>query len=627
MNEWIQNLKNDVQNEVFMANLGQSEEYLNLMEQKDLNNSFLGETSTKNLVSNAEKLHNGNAINNYLNQEHPKTDNSTVPQEFGEMIQLNFLNGPKYIINPNEPILLHASNLQKQPFADQILISGNDYEEYQCEESVHQFTETVKEMLIIDFEKAIEKSQSVSLYAAAKNEFSVNISANLITGEITSQGNGANLLHPDSKVVNPLGQIPSGGHVEFRRTIPYSFWNGLTESVQTTISSEPSKENGYQFTFGLAQQNCNNKHKALCNQFRGMQHHWEAIIYIPPKYKNEYWKGTEKIQPFIEKEWCQIISSRCLGNSHFRNFGQGESALKIHKDCWERETTYQCGIGSKPLQDCHHLKNKGCEQVSSVCKKFHDNVCAIYEQQYRCPINTVLTVEEAKFDLEGLSQAAPQLKFEENQDFGEAISGLSLTDAFVKEQVAREGITGNFFGGQPSECETLPTQCCAQRGIVKKLFGCTEKEEELAPKVHNGLCHLIEETKNGIWHHKKRHYCCFHSKLGRIVQVGARQQLGLDFGNAEIPNCRALNADEIQNVDWSRVDFSEIIQDFNKKASASKLSSHFQNNISQKTVSQQKIEEKELLSVLDHKINDFKAVSSAPLNEYYLDKDNGELHD
>jgi conjugal transfer mating pair stabilization protein TraN len=277
-------------------------------------------------------------------------------------------------------------------------------------------------------------------------------------------------------------------------------------------------------------------------------------------------------------------------------------------------------LGGQYQNSCQEYRNRGCEQLDSVCKESQNTICTLYEQHYRCPLSHKSSLIDGKFDLEGLSKDSYQLGFEENKDFGEALSALSLASSFAKEQVIQDGQQGAFFGGQSGECEVLPKQCCAQKGVIKNLLGCSEEEEALVPKVQHGICHLIEETKEGIFHQKKRHYCCFNTKLARVAQVGARAQLGVDFGNGEAPNCRALSVAEIQRVDWGRVDFSEIAQDFAQKAQETKLSDTFKQLSAKSINNHQNNAASELSDHINPKIEQLKQQTSNPLNEYYQDQ-------
>lgn len=63
----------------------------------------------------------------------------------------------------------------------------------------------------------------------------------------------------------------------------------------------------------------------------------------------------------------------------------------------------------------------------------------------------------------------------------------------------------------------------------------------------------------------KHHYCCFSNILEKVVQVQARKQLGLNFGSSSSPNCRGLTLDELSRVDFSKMDFSEVAAEIQKK--------------------------------------------------------------
>lgn len=640
---WINNLQQSTQTAEFMANLGQNEIVTQLMQQEDPSNPLFGQTTAQGLVTKASDSISGAAANQYLeqvnsingeiNQEKRKLKEGTdenLSQSIDSMLQDSFLNSQKIRLNPNEPILLHAKKLQNELLFGKgeglIPVDTFSYQEHVCQENVHHFTEKVKESLVIDFDEAFERKQDVSLYAAAHNEFSVTITANLLSGIITSDGNGQNTLHTSSRVDKPLGILTPGSIVEFKRTKPYEFWGGQTESVQPTLGTEPSESNGYHFAFGLTQTNCNKKNKALCNQYRGMQHHWEATIVIPPKITGEHWTGAEKLQPLINKGLCKSMTSRCLGKPDNRQFGKGVHALSVNRDCWEKEITYQCVLGGQYQNSCQEYQSRGCEQIGSVCKESQNNICTLYEQHYRCSLSHESSLVDAKLDLEGLSKDGYQLGFEQNNDFGEALSALSLAASFAKEQVTHDGQQGAFFGGQAGECEALPKQCCAQKGFIKKLLGCTEEEETLAPKVQNGICHLVEETKKGIIHQKKRHYCCFNSKLARVAQVGARAQLGIDFGNSDALNCRALTVAEIQRVDWGRIDFSEIAQDFIQKAQQTKLSETFKQHSVNSVNNNQEVSATALAHNINPKIEQLKNQTPNFINDYYQEQMQGEQH-
>ncbi len=82
----------------------------------------------------------------------------------------------------------------------------------------------------------------------------------------------------------------------------------------------------------------------------------------------------------------------------------------------------------------------------------------------------------------------------------------------------------------------------------------------------SGRCHYIGEKCIEKWEiggcvQKEDVYCCFNSKLARIIQEQGRKQLGISWGDADNPNCRGFTPEEFQALDFSQMDLSEYYQD------------------------------------------------------------------
>jgi len=115
--------------------------------------------------------------------------------------------------------------------------------------------------------------------------------------------------------------------------------------------------------------------------------------------------------------------------------------------------------------------------------------------------------------------------------------------------------------------------CCdASEGsflFIKK--ACGEGTARTMQAVQVGRCHYIGEYCAKKWKfigcvQKARTYCCFNSKLGRIIQEQGREQLqdfqpGGNWGSAESPNCVGLTPDQFSMLDFSRIDLGEFIGD------------------------------------------------------------------
>lgn len=134
-----------------------------------------------------------------------------------------------------------------------------------------------------------------------------------------------------------------------------------------------------------------------------------------------------------------------------------------------------------------------------------------------------------------------------------------------------------IFSGVSAQCRRSGTQtqfrsCC----LESELSQCTDEERDYESRAEGGNCTLVGERCIEDWPlvgcvQRSRTYCCFNSKLGRIIQEQGRlqlQQFNLDapFGTASSPDCRGFTPEEFQMLDFSRLDLSEYFGDLNPAA-------------------------------------------------------------
>ncbi len=87
-------------------------------------------------------------------------------------------------------------------------------------------------------------------------------------------------------------------------------------------------------------------------------------------------------------------------------------------------------------------------------------------------------------------------------------------------------------------------------------------------------CHEVGEYCVKKWPlvgcvQKARGFCCFNSKLARIVHEQGRPQLQAfapngAWGDPKDPNCRGFRPEEFQALDFNKIDLSEYIEDIQK---------------------------------------------------------------
>ena len=96
------------------------------------------------------------------------------------------------------------------------------------------------------------------------------------------------------------------------------------------------------------------------------------------------------------------------------------------------------------------------------------------------------------------------------------------------------------------------------------LLSCEEDEQVLAMKRDNRLCHSIGSYCSarlpliGTCIETTQTYCCFNSRLSRIIHEQGRTQLSRGWGGPKAPDCSGLTLGELQALDFSRMDLTEF---------------------------------------------------------------------
>ncbi|MFH1672353.1 MAG: conjugal transfer protein TraN [Pseudomonadota bacterium] len=165
-------------------------------------------------------------------------------------------------------------------------------------------------------------------------------------------------------------------------------------------------------------------------------------------------------------------------------------------------------------------------------------------------------------------------------DFPEAASLMQTLDNAAEDLTCNEYDAGGncigdlyIFSGSDRRCRSdgiaiANEDCCKDEEFWFGLGQCREGERRLATSKAEGLCHYIGQycsreldlVFDTICIEHSKTYCCFNSKLARIVHEQGRPQLQGDIGSwggAESPNCRGFTPEEFQMLDFARIDLSE----------------------------------------------------------------------
>ncbi|KIE04240.1 hypothetical protein NF27_IP00080 [Candidatus Jidaibacter acanthamoeba] len=276
-------------------------------------------------------------------------------------------------------------------------------------------------------------------------------------------------------------------------------------------------------------------------------------------------------------KYCEILSETCIEGAETRNI----NGKDVFKECWKWDRRYVCRSDSF-VDECGELKER-CKELSKECLHYSSNGrCEHYELKYQCSEQVTKNVDclATKFCIGGVCETKKRNQF---NDFGYAISHLSILAQMKSNEMegckCPEGRKEcepseiqpkdcKLFKGDRGICRRVTSQfnCCSMKGFLRNIAKCSQKEKDLRKLRIAGRCHHVGSWKELKGLKKKESHCCFKSKLARIIQVEGRKQLGIGWGDRKNPDCRALTLEEIQRIDFSRIDFGELFDEIVEKA-------------------------------------------------------------
>lgn len=319
-------------------------------------------------------------------------------------------------------------------------------------------------------------------------------------------------------------------------------------------------------------------------------------------------------EKLVDQGFCQYGERVLSKGPETRNI----NGYSIFRDAWQYRQNYHC----KMIKDeCASLSAKGCYQVDSRCKELKQNKCWIYEQSYQCPSGKLSQTKIKSPALQAfcLTGDCHDSSYQANGELLEVISQLNLLKEVQDDIRSQTGSGFQIFKGEDKRCTRNCVSfkdCCGGMkgwGMSLHIAGCSEGEKQLAKMREQGLCHLIgtycdkKVLKKCV--RKKTSFCCFSSKLARILQEQGRSQLGIGWGDERNPVCRALSVEELARIDLSKIDFSEIFSDLMKKYKAPNVKGLQEKTVEKIKENLQPIEssiKKEMPSVKEGRLNDKK---------------------
>lgn len=290
--------------------------------------------------------------------------------------------------------------------------------------------------------------------------------------------------------------------------------------------------------------------------------------------KDEYWSiHPESVEELIASHDCSETSRICLDSSPKTYFGK----YAVNRPCFKEQIKYQCQ--TEPKNGCRALKKQGCNLIASHCLQYLGSYCSKWKRDFECHgIKSEMSSMIKDSEIFCLGGECFNPSIDRNADI-ENIAYLSLLNEMKKDMQANPI---SVFKGAVNSCRKINIgnfiNCCSSMkgwGSSTGLAKCKSEEKSLALKRSKGLCTYVGtycSTKDPITKRcitKQSSFCCYNSKLAKVFQEQGRMQLGISYESPQSPNCRGLTTEELQKIDYSKLDleelFSEMLEDVRSK--------------------------------------------------------------
>ncbi|MGI9361071.1 MAG: conjugal transfer protein TraN [Parasphingorhabdus sp.] len=279
---------------------------------------------------------------------------------------------------------------------------------------------------------------------------------------------------------------------------------------------------------------------------------------------------------FAEDAHCEQTAETCSDSDPETRILDG---VPVTKPCWAWARDYQCNA-RRPANDCEELDNEPtCQLLREDCLS-EDNPCSTIERVYDCPLPDTQGSGSQYIcdgDVYCIDGSCETIEREANDEFKDAAVALHAMDD-ARGQFDPDTLT--LFKGERETCGSKVfgvLNCCKGKGFplipgisLLVALGCNTQEILLHQRDANGLCAYVGSYCSkkilGICITKKKAYCCFTSKLSRILQEQGRAQLPKPWARAKDEQCHGFTIEEFAQLDLSRMDFSEIYSEFTEAA-------------------------------------------------------------
>jgi len=272
---------------------------------------------------------------------------------------------------------------------------------------------------------------------------------------------------------------------------------------------------------------------------------------------------------------CMLEAETCVDATPQTRVIEG---VAVTRSCWEWQRTYAC-LDTAPGNDCGDLEDdRACRFVREDC--LAGEPCRTWERVYDCPLPDQ-PADPNQFICDGdiycIDGSCETIERQANTEFKDAVVALNAMNQARREFDAD---TLTLFKGERSTCSSKVfgvLNCCKGKGFplipgisLLVALGCDREEVLLHERDAQGLCAYVgtycSDSVLGVCLTKRKAYCCFESRLSRILQEQGRRQLNKPWGPPRTEQCLGFTIAEFARLDLSRMDFSEVYAEFTAAA-------------------------------------------------------------
>ena len=432
-------------------------------------------------------------------------------------------------------------------------------------------------------------------------------------GCFTLSGSGSFTAAPDETCISAFGPTASTGRLPLGDSAAQNA--NLQNVLASAIRTKFPPPSGSQAT-GVVEARWNRARR--CRAGDGDGNGWRASYTATRTTYATDIKTDNRCGDYEGNRNCEPAGSRCLKTTQTPD---GETV------CENMEHTYLCVGPLVKGPDCAQLRADGCYQTGARCvMRFREHpelpdppgtnlgACLIHENSYACPKNVSLCRRKSvAFNCGGEIRCASgddcfDTSAEQSVDFPRVASRMAmLADMERCLATTRDGESSaegygpievdsaagttagpidctdtsggevTIFKGKRYRCDLnlagFIQNCCRKKGLFSG--ACPRSTKELRARRDGArACHYVGIHKKkvlGVTLKKRKVYCCFNSKMARVIHEQARGQLiekGLwgvsrngGWGRAKNPFCGGMTAEQLQEIDFDAVDFSEVYSD------------------------------------------------------------------